>query len=131
GEDLLVRERLSRIFYRGKFFQYPLEPMNALVGLGVVETVRCMASYARALVAPRRPEDDFESWVSNRFGRRLFEIFFQSYTEKVWGMSCREIRAEWAAERIRGLSLASAIRDAFGHRRKNAIKSLTRQFYYP
>jgi protoporphyrinogen oxidase len=131
GEDLLVRQRLSRIFYRGKFFQYPLEPLNALKGLGPVETLHCIASYVKAHVAPRAREDDFESWVTNRFGSRLFEVFFKSYTEKVWGISCREIRAEWAAQRIRGLSLFAAIQDALGWRRRRAIKTLTREFYYP
>ena len=85
GPDLLARSRLSRIYYRGKFFQYPLEPLNAVIGLGPAESLRCALSYLRARLAPRKPEDDLETWISNRFGRRLFEIFFRTYTEKVWG----------------------------------------------
>ena len=133
GADLLVRPRLSRIYYRGKFFKYPLEPLNALAGLGLVETSRCLASFVRAHLSPRAPEDDFETWVSNRFGQRLFDIFFKSYTEKVWGIPCRQIRSEWAAQRIRGLSLSTAIRDALtrGRRGRHSIKTLIREFYYP
>lgn len=133
GEELLVRPRLSRIYYRGKFFQYPLEPFNALAGLGVAETARCLVSYLRAHLAPQRPEDNLETWVSNRFGRRLFEIFFKGYTEKVWGIPCSQIQAEWAAQRIRGMSLSKVIWDALtaGRRKSDPIKSLIREFYYP
>ena len=104
GSDLLTRPRSSRIFYRKRFFNYPLEPANALFGLGVLESTRCVASYVRRTLSPVRPEPDFETWVSNRFGRRLYEIFFRTYTEKVWGMPCKEISAEWAAQRIQNLS---------------------------
>lgn len=132
GEDLLVRTRRSRIYYRGTFFEYPLEPLNALAGLGVLETTRCVASFIYSRLSPERPETDFESWVSNRFGRRLFSIFFKSYTEKVWGIPCRQIQADWAVERIRNLSLASAIGDAFSRRARNGeIKTLVREFFYP
>src|SRR5579884_3444478 len=92
GADLIRRSRLSRIYYRGKFFYYPLRAFNALSNLGVWETVRCMASYGKARLFPRRPEPDFATWVTNRFGKRLFEIFFKTYTEKVWGIPCTEIR---------------------------------------
>ena len=88
GADFLSRPRLSRIYYNRKFFSYPLEPKNALFGLGVFEAIHCGISYVWARVAPIRPEENFEAWVSNRFGRRLFKIFFESYTEKVWGHSC-------------------------------------------
>ncbi len=134
GEDLLKRRRLSRIYYRGKFFRYPLEPWNALRGFGLRESLRCAFSYLKAQVAPQRPEEDFEAWVSNRFGRRLFEIFFRSYTEKVWGLSCREIRAEWAAQRIRGLSLRTLLLDALRVRsrdRRRAVRTLIHEFHYP
>jgi protoporphyrinogen oxidase len=133
GDDLLVRPRLSRIYYRGKFFKYPLEPLDALKGLGLAETLRCLASYGRAHLAPRSPEDDLETWVSNRFGQRLYEIFFKGYTEKVWGIPCRQIRSEWAAQRIRGLSLSALIWDAVALRRRDCapIKTLIREFYYP
>lgn len=133
GEELLVRPRLSRIYYRGKFFKYPLEPLNALAGLGFAETVRCLASYVRAHLAPRRPDTNLETWVSNRFGKRLFEIFFKGYTEKVWGIPCSQIQSEWAAQRIRGMSLSRVIWDAVtaGRQTSDPIKSLIRQFYYP
>src|SRR5690348_90889 len=85
GEDLLVRPRLSRIYYRSKFFRYPLEPRETLAGLGPAEALCCFASFMRARLAPSYPENDFETWISNRFGHRLFETFFKSYTEKVWG----------------------------------------------
>jgi protoporphyrinogen oxidase len=133
GEDLLVRPRLSRIYYRGKFFQYPLEPLDALIGLGPVEALRCLASFARARLAPSLPEDDLETWVSNRFGRRLFQTFFESYTEKVWGLPCRQIQAEWGKQRIRGLSLATLLWNSLGgnHSNGGTPKTLIRQFFYP
>jgi len=133
GDDLLVRPRLSRIYYRGKFFQYPLEPLDALMGLGPVESLRCLASFARARLAPSLPEDDLETWVSNRFGRRLFRTFFESYTEKVWGLPCRQIQAEWGKQRIRGLSLATLLWNSLGSNRSNGgtPKTLIRQFFYP
>ncbi|MEZ5353000.1 MAG: NAD(P)/FAD-dependent oxidoreductase [Bryobacteraceae bacterium] len=112
GEDMLVRPRLSRIYYGGKFFQYPLEPWNVVRGLGPVEVALCGLSYLKARLLPTRPEDDLATWVTNRFGDRLFQTFFRSYTEKVWGIPCNQIRAEWAAQRIRGLSLRSVIKSA-------------------
>jgi protoporphyrinogen oxidase len=109
--------------------------MNALLGLGIWESLRCGFSYLAARLHPRRPEEDFETWVSNRFGRRLFETFFQTYTEKVWGIPCGEIRAEWAAQRIRGLSLTSLVLNALRPRGKldkqKAIKTLIHEFQYP
>ena len=88
-DEFLRRPRLSRIYYRRKFFDYPLKPVKALFGLGPVEAVRIGVSYVRARIWPNREEVTFEQWVSNRFGRRLFQIFFKSYTEKVWGMPAR------------------------------------------
>jgi protoporphyrinogen oxidase len=134
GDDLLTRSRLSRIYYRGKFFRYPLEPLDALARLGVSESTRCVLSYVWANLAPTRPEDDFSAWVSNRFGRRLFEIFFEAYTEKVWGMPCDQISADWAAQRIKDLSLHSLVAEALLPRRNGRpkqIKTLIHQFLYP
>ncbi|MBI3694204.1 MAG: NAD(P)/FAD-dependent oxidoreductase [Acidobacteria bacterium] len=135
GNDLIRRSRLSRIYYRGKFFYYPLLAFNALFNLGIWETLRCVASYGYAKLAPRTPEDDFATWVTNRFGRRLFEIFFKTYTEKVWGIPCTEIQAEWAAQRIKGLSLTSAIKNALfgelGRTKEQIIKTLIDEFEYP
>jgi protoporphyrinogen oxidase len=131
GEKFLKRPRLSRIYYRKKFFYYPLKPANALLGLGLLESVRIVASYLRTRLFPSAVEENLEQWVSNRFGRRLYEIFFKTYTEKVWGVRCTEIRAEWAAQRIKGLSLAMAIRNAFFKQKKPKVKTLIDQFRYP
>jgi len=110
--DMLVRPRSSRIFYDGKFYSYPLKPVEALVKLGIVKSALCVLSWLKARLFPVRNPRNFEEWVSNQFGKRLFNTFFKSYTEKVWGMSCKEISADWAAQRIRGLSLGSAIKNA-------------------
>jgi protoporphyrinogen oxidase len=136
-DDFLTRPRLSRIYYRGRFFSYPLRPIEALLKLGVIESARCVASYVRARLSPVENPRSFEDWVSNQFGRRLFSIFFKTYTEKVWGMSCREISADWAAQRIKGLSLSSAIGTALARplrrrqRRDQVIKTLVDSFRYP
>src|SRR5438552_3842243 len=103
-DDMLDRPRSSRIFYAGKFFAYPLKPFEALIKLGIFQSILCVLSWLKARLFPVRNPRNFEEWVSNQFGRRLFNIFFKSYTEKVWGMSCREISADWAAQRIKGLS---------------------------
>jgi len=135
SNDLLVRPRSSRILYGGKFYAYPLKAAEALKNLGVVEACRCVASYAYARMFPVREPRSFEDWVSNKFGRRLFGIFFKTYTEKVWGMSCRQISADWAAQRIKGLSLSSAIWNAVFPRRPrdraSQIKTLIGSFRYP
>lgn len=136
GEDFLERPRLSRIHYRGHFFDYPLKPLNALHGLGWFESLRVMASYAHAHLTPRRtPDHTFEEWVSRRFGTRLFEIFFKTYTEKVWGIPCDHISADWASQRIKDLSLSKALLNAFtgqnGGNGKAVTTSLIDSFHYP
>lgn len=136
GDDLLVRERMSRIFYRDTFFDYPLKPLNALRGLGLVEAVRVVLSYLHAQIFPIEDERTFDAWVSNRFGRRLFEIFFETYTEKVWGMPCSEISAAWAAQRIKNLNLLTAVKNAFlgggrGSGDGGVVTSLIERFLYP
>jgi protoporphyrinogen oxidase len=132
GEDLVDVPRLSRIHYDGKYFSYPLRASNALRGLGVWNSIRIIWSYLDARVHPDLPETTFEQWVCNRFGRRLYEVFFKTYTEKVWGIPCTEIRAEWAAQRIQGLSLARAVLSATAlNRRPDDIKSLIHTFRYP
>jgi len=132
ADDFVERQRLSRIYYRGHFFDYPLKPLNALIGLGPVEALRVLASFARSRLRPERPELNFEQWVSNRFGRRLFEIFFKTYTEKVWGMKCSEISADWAAQRIQNLDLGRAVLAAlFGGATAGSVKSLIHRFHYP
>jgi protoporphyrinogen oxidase len=135
GEDFLLRPRLSRIYYREHFFDYPLKALNALTGLGPVEALLVMLSYTKAKLLPRAEETNFEQWVSNRFGHRLYSNFFKTYTEKVWGMPCTEIAADWAAQRIKNLSLREALRNAvFGTRQANSdqiITTLIDQFHYP
>jgi protoporphyrinogen oxidase len=131
GEKFLLRRRLSRIYYHKKFFFYPLDAKNALVGLGLIESIRIMASYLRSQVLPIPKEENFEQWVSNRFGKRLYEIFFKTYTEKVWGVPCTSIRAEWAAQRIRGLSLTTVILNALFPQKQPKVKTLTDRFHYP
>lgn len=132
-DDFIQVRRRSRIYYRGRFFDYPLKPWNALRNLGLATSVACVASYAWARLFPRRPEVSFEDWVSNRFGRRLFAIFFKTYTEKVWGIPCGELSADWAAQRIRGLSLVSAVVNALkgGGGGKPTVKTLIDSFHYP
>jgi protoporphyrinogen oxidase len=133
-DDFIQVQRMSRIYYRGRYFDYPLRPWNALSNLGVFTSIACVLSYAWARVFPRQPEASFEDWVSNRFGRRLFNIFFKTYTEKVWGIPTSQLSADWAAQRIKGLSLSRAILNAFrGAPKKSGevIKTLIDTFDYP
>ncbi|HEU4565232.1 MAG TPA: NAD(P)/FAD-dependent oxidoreductase [Gemmatimonadaceae bacterium] len=124
--------RMSRIHYQGKYFDYPLKAANALAGLGLWNAALIVLSYLKAHFRPNPVEENFEQWVTNRFGRRLYEIFFKTYTEKVWGIPCTEIRAEWAAQRIQGLSLAKAIINAASlNKRSTDIKTLIHEFQYP
>jgi protoporphyrinogen oxidase len=129
GPDMLTVQRTSRIYYRDRFLHYPLKPLDTLRNVGVIEGGRMIASYLHASLQRRGDEITFEQYVTRRFGRRLYEAFFRSYTEKVWGMPCSEIRAEWASQRIQGLSLRHAILDALGTR--NDVKTLSDVFSYP
>ena len=131
GEEFLTRPRLSRIYYRGKFFAYPLRPFSALAGLGPVTGARILGSFARHRLFPKRPEDSFERWVSNRFGAVLYSIFFKTYTEKVWGIPGSQISADWAAHRIRNLSLGRVLLNALGVGAGHKAASLIEQFHYP
>jgi len=135
-EEMLIRPRLSRIHYRDHFFDYPLQAGNALSGLGLMEACLIGMSYARTKVFPSRQERNFEEWVANRFGYRLYNIFFKTYTEKVWGIPCTEISADWAAQRIKNLSLVEAVRNALlggGGKTKDGkiITTLIDEFKYP
>ena len=135
-DDMLVRPRSSRIYYNGKFFAYPLRAFEALIKLGVFKSTLCLLSYFKAKLFPVKNPKNFEDWVSNQFGKRLFKTFFKTYTEKVWGMSCKEISADWAAQRIKGLSLGSAIKNAlipqrYNGDRSHVIKTLINSFRYP
>jgi protoporphyrinogen oxidase/GT2 family glycosyltransferase len=131
GAELIDVPRLSRIHYHGKFFQYPLKAGDALLGLGPWQTVLILLSYLRARIHPHPVEENFEQWVSNRFGDRLYRIFFKSYTEKVWGVPCTEVRAEWAAQRIQGLSLARAVLAATSIQSGSRVRTLIDRFKYP
>jgi protoporphyrinogen oxidase len=131
-DDFIDCPRLSRIYYQHKFFNYPIEALDSFFKLGPWQAVMIVLSYIRARLFPMKPENTFTAWVSNRFGNRLFSIFFKSYTEKVWGISCDEISADWAAQRIKGLSLTEAVKSAL--RRRQAAptaKTLIRNFFYP
>ncbi len=129
ADDFIKVPRLSRIYYGGKYFSYPLEPFNALSNLGVLPTLSIIYSYLKIKAFPLPVEENFEQWVTNRFGERLYKTFFKSYTEKVWGIPCTQIRADWAAQRIRGLSLKKAIINAFVG--SNDTKTLIKEFDYP
>jgi protoporphyrinogen oxidase len=139
-DDFISRPRLSRIYYGGKYYSYPLKAFEALMNLGIFTSALCMASYAYAKAFPIKDAKTFHQWVRNQFGEKLFSIFFRTYTEKVWGMSCDEISADWAAQRIKGLDLGSAVMNALkkslgagaakGPDGK-VIKTLIESFEYP
>ena len=135
GDEMLTCGRLSRIYYRGKFFAYPLKAFNALRNLGPLETVRCLASYAKARLRPVRNPRNLDDWVSNQFGRRLFNTFFKTYTEKVWGIPSTQLSADWAAQRIKGLNMVEAIKSALFPKQPGGqgevIKTLIDKFRYP
>src|SRR5258708_1555401 len=131
GEEFLLRPRMSRIYWNNRYLDYPLRGPDVIRKLGPVELTRCLASYLKASLTPKGKEESFEQWVSNRFGKRLYELFFKSYTEKLWGVPTTEIRAEWAAQRIKGLSFFSAAKAAFFGNKGNKVKSLISEFNYP
>jgi protoporphyrinogen oxidase len=136
GDEMLVRPRLSRILYNHKFFDYPLKASNALFNLGPIETARCIASYVKARMFPVKNPKSFAEWTSNQFGKRLFGIFFKTYTERLWGISSDELSADWAAQRIKGLNMAEAIKNALfppkkGKKGDALIKTLIEEFRYP
>ncbi|WP_163549963.1 NAD(P)/FAD-dependent oxidoreductase [Candidatus Frankia nodulisporulans] len=131
-EDFLMRPRSSRIYYNGKFFDYPLKPANALGNLGVVEAARCIASYAAARVRPPKDQSNYENWLVARFGWRLYRTFFKTYTEKVWGVPVNEMPSDWAAQRIKSLSMFNAIVNAvLPKKNQKDITSLIEEFQYP
>jgi protoporphyrinogen oxidase len=137
GDEMLERPRSSRIYYNNQFFSYPLVAGQALRQLGLLESALCVASYCLAKLRPIKNPRSFEDWVINHFGKRLYQIFFKTYTEKVWGIPCSEISADWAAQRIKGLSLSAAISNALfpaGRHKKGEdklIKTLIDSFRYP
>jgi protoporphyrinogen oxidase len=138
-DDFITRPRLSRIFYGNKYYSYPLKAFEALLNLGVFRSGLCVLSYMLAKTFPERDPKTFHQWVRNQFGEKLFQIFFKTYTEKVWGMSCDEISADWAAQRIKGLDLATAVFNALKNSLKlksskqggKVVKTLIESFQYP
>ncbi|MEQ8410262.1 MAG: NAD(P)/FAD-dependent oxidoreductase [Erythrobacter sp.] len=139
--DFIQRPRMSRIYYEGKFYSYPLRAFEALGNLGLLRSTACMVSYLRYKLFPIREVKSFEDWTTNQFGKTLYSIFFKTYTEKVWGMPCDEMSADWAAQRIKGLSLMSAVVDgvkrSLGLNKRpndgsgNQAKTLLETFRYP
>jgi protoporphyrinogen oxidase len=138
-DDLIERPRLSRIYYRDEFYDYPLRALGTLANLGLAESAMCLVSFAYAQLFPIKHPRTYHDWVRNNFGERLFSIFFKTYTEKVWGMSCDEISADWAAQRIKGLNLTTAILDGLcrslglSQKKHNSVgaKTLIESFRYP
>jgi protoporphyrinogen oxidase len=133
GEPMLLRPRMSRIYYGGKFYDYPLRASNALRNMGLFRAASCMMSYGKARMFPNRDPQNYEEWVTDKFGAKLFNMFFKSYTEKVWGIPCKDIGADWAAQRIKGLSLGAAVRNALFGQKKNGqvMTTLIDEFKYP
>lgn len=131
GDDFRRTPRLSRIYYKNKFFNYPLTAINAFFRLGIIETITVLLSYLKSKIKPLKNEYTFEQWITNRFGRKLYLTFFKTYTEKVWGIPCSSIQAEWAAQRIKGLSLKTAIVNALFKSKSKKVKTLIDEFYYP
>jgi protoporphyrinogen oxidase len=129
--DYVMVPRLTRIYYKGKFFFYPLKAFNALQNLGVFQATACLTSYIAERLKPTKQDGTFENWVVSRFGRKLFEIFFKTYSEKLWGISCKELDADFAAQRIKKLSLFEAIKNALLEGKNNKYQTLLDQFAYP
>ena len=131
GRDYKMVDRLTRIYYKNKFYYYPIKAGDALSKLGFFTSAACMFSFMRQKIAPTRLDGTFENWVVNRFGRKLFNIFFKTYSEKLWGITCKELDADFAAQRIKKLSLWEAVKNAIGGGKKNKHKTLVDQFAYP
>jgi protoporphyrinogen oxidase len=133
-DDLIEVDRLTRILYKGKLFNYPLSPMNALLGLGALTSCQAFVSYGlrrlKRAISPKIPTS-FEDWVSDNFGTVLYEAFFKHYTEKVWGIPCAEISSDWASQRIKGLTLLEAVYNAVTNHKRSRVKTLADHFLYP
>jgi protoporphyrinogen oxidase len=131
GSDFMNRQRLSRIYFSGKFFDYPIRLANVMGNLGIWQSIQILVSYVLRRLKPFRPETSLRDWVSNRFGDRLFKMFFKAYTEKVWGVPCEQLSADWAAQRIQNLSIPHILLSSLGLSRKKTAKSLIKSFHYP
>ena len=131
GKDFVPVDRLTRIFYRNRYFAYPVRPLDALLKLGPSRSIQALFSFAAQTFRPLDNAVTFEEWITRRFGRTLYETFFKTYTEKVWGIPCSQIGAEWAAQRIKGLDVLQVLTNALGLNRSGSIKTLVEQFDYP
>jgi protoporphyrinogen oxidase len=131
GNDFGTVNRTTRIYYNNQFYYYPLRPVNVLSNLGLIEAGRCVASYIKSKIIPVKQDGSFEAWVSSRFGKRLFEKFFKTYTEKLWGIKCSELDADWAGQRIKKLSMFEVIKTILAGNKNNKHKTLLDQFLYP
>lgn len=131
GQDYAIVNRLTRILYKEKFYSYPLNPLNALSNLGISEIILCIAYFLKEMILPTRQDGSFQTWVTHRFGKRLYEIFFKSYSEKLWGIPCSELDADFASQRIKKLSLSEAIKNALIKNSNNKHRTLVEQFAYP
>jgi len=131
GSDFMNRQRLSRIYFSGKFFDYPIRLSNVMSNLGIWQSLQILVSYVLRRLKPFRPETSLRDWVSNRFGDHLFKMFFKAYTEKVWGVPCEQLSADWAAQRIQNLSIPHILVSSLGLSRKKTAKSLIKSFHYP
>ena len=130
GEDFMTRPRMSRIYYQGKYFDYPLTSKDVIARLGIRESVLCALSYLWSMRKRKSKAETFEEWVTVRFGRRLYDAFFRSYTEKLWGIPGSEIRSQWAAQRIKDFSLWKALLNILGLKRRS-VTTLIEEFRYP
>jgi len=131
GRDYDIVNRQTRIYYKKRFFDYPIRALNALKGLGIFEAARCMISYLFERLSPTKDTSTFEAWVTSRFGKRLFTIFFKTYSEKLWGISCTDLDSDFAAQRIKKLSLFEAVKNALFQGKGNKHATLVDQFAYP
>lgn len=131
GDDYEMVNRLTRIYYKNKFYHYPIKIFNALGNLGILEASKCFFSYLMERIVPVKQDGSFQTWVQRRFGRRLFEVFFKTYTEKLWGLKCTELDADFAAQRIKKLSMYEAVKNALFNGKGNTHKTLVDQFAYP
>ena len=131
GTDYQMVDRLTRIYYKNKFYGYPIKIFNVLKNLGLIQAALCFFSYMRECVYPTRQDGSFETWVQRRFGKKLFNVFFKTYTEKLWGVKCSELDSDFASQRIKKLSLYEAIKNALIKDKANKHKTLVEQFAYP
>jgi protoporphyrinogen oxidase len=131
GKDYGIVNRTTRIYYNKQFYYYPLRPFNVLSNLGIMEAGLCMLSYLKAKIIPVKQDGSFEAWVSSRFGQRLFEKFFKTYTEKLWGIKCTELDSDFAGQRIKKLSMFEVIKTILAGNKNNKHKTLVDQFSYP